>query len=297
MTALFGKLRSYAGVLPATTTIGIFMLLPIAIIFVFSFLAPGPYGGVRPELSFDAYTKLLYQRDLFDKLIFSTAYLHITFRSLWIAMAAVIGCLIIGFPVAYYIAQQPESRRNTLLLLITVPFWTNLLIRTYCWILILRDTGLVNSSLLWLGVIEQPLTLLYTDGAIAIGLIYTYVPFMVLPIYAALERQDVRLIEAARDLYADRWATLRHVVLPLAMPGIIAGSILVFIPALGAFIAPDLLGGGKKLMLGSLVQLQFAAARNWPFGSALAMVIMALVMACLLIYARNLRRSGSGLRH
>ncbi|MFV1494571.1 ABC transporter permease [Phaeobacter sp. JH18-32] len=290
-------IKSYAGILPAMGMIGIFMIIPILIILVYSFLAPGDYGGVKPEVSAEAYQRLLYQKNLFDQLVFDPAYLKIAFRSLWVAVVAVIGCLLIGFPVAYYIAGQPEERRNILLLLITIPFWTNLLIRTYCWILVLRDTGLINNALMWSGVINEPLTMLYTEGAIALGLVYTYVPFMVLPIYAALERLDVRLIEASRDLYCNRWSALRFVVIPLAMPGIIAGSILVVIPALGAFIAPDLLGGGKNLMLGSLVQLQFSAARNWPFGSALAMVIMAMVLLCLFAYARNIKKGGGGIQH
>ncbi|WP_299892481.1 ABC transporter permease [uncultured Ruegeria sp.] len=297
MTGLRAYLKDHAGILPAALVIGVFMIVPILIILIYSFLAPGDYGGVKPEFSTDAYQRLLFQNDLFDQLVFDPAYLKITFRSLWIATVAVTGCLIVGFPVAYYIAGQPEERRNVFLLLITIPFWTNLLIRTYCWILVLRDTGLINSALMALGVIDAPLTLLYTEGAIALGLIYTYIPFMVLPIYAALERLDLRLIEAARDLYSSRWGALWFIVVPLSMPGIIAGSILVFIPALGAFIAPDLLGGGKNLMLGSLVQLQFSAARNWPFGSALAMVIMAMVLLCLMLYARNLRRGGGGFQH
>ena len=168
------------------------------------------------------------------------------------------------------------------------------LIRTFCWILVLRDNGLINNGLIASGLIENPVTLLYTDGAIILGLIYTYIPFMVLPIYASLERLDLRLIEAARDLYATKWGALRHIVIPMAAPGIFAGSLLVFIPAIGAFIAPELLGGGKKLMLGSLVQLQFSSARNWPFGSALAIVIMIIVMGALMFYARGTRKSGGG---
>jgi len=266
-------------------------------VLVYSFLTPGDYGGVKFEISTEAYSKLLFQENLFGEVEFDTAYLTIAFRSVWVATVAVVGALLLGFPAAYYIAQQPEKRRNTLLLLITIPFWTNLLIRTYCWILVLRDTGLINNFLISVGLTDEPITMLYTEGAIALGLVYTYVPFMVLPIYAAIERLDVRLIEASRDLYANRWTTLRHVTLPLASPGIVAGAILVFIPALGAFIAPDLLGGGKKLMLGSLVQLQFSAGRDWPFGSALTMVIMTVVLICLLLFAWNQRRNQGGLQH
>ncbi|MDO6589751.1 ABC transporter permease [Loktanella sp. D2R18] len=297
MSSIAEKLRVYTGLMPAVFVIGVFMIVPIMIIFVYSFLVAGDFGGVKPKFSTDAYVQLLFQKNLFDVSEFNPAYLIIAFRSLWIAVVTVLGCLLLGFPVAYYIASQPEDRRNLFLLLITIPFWTNLLVRTYCWILVLRDTGLINGALINMGLIDEPLTLLYTEGAVALGLIYTYVPFMVLPIYAALERLDVRLIEASRDLYANRWVTLRHVVVPLAMPGMIAGSILVFIPALGAFIAPDLLGGGKNLMLGSLVQLQFSSARNWPFGAALSMVIMAVVLLCLYAYARNVRKNGGGVQH
>jgi len=291
------KIKHYIGVAPATLFIGFFMLMPILIIVLYSFLEANPYGGVRWNFTFDSYIKILYEKDLFDDIAFNSAYLHIIFRSIWIALVSAITCLLIGFPVAYYIAMQPQSRRNLLILLITIPFWTNLLIRTYSWILVLRDTGLVNQSLQSLGIIDIPITLLYTEGAVILGLIYTYVPFMILPIYASLERLDIRLVEACRDLYTTRWGALYHVVIPLSAPGIIAGSILVFIPSLGAFIAPELLGGGQKLMLGSLVQLQFSSARDWPFGSALAIVILAVVMLALIFYAKNADKNNKGAVH
>lgn len=297
MIRIWRALTPYAGVLPATLTVAVFMIVPLVIVLVYSFLTPGDYGGVKPIFSTDAYVRLLYQRNLFDNLAFDPAYLRIALRSLWVSVITVAGCLVLAFPVAYYIAQRPPEKRNTLLLLITIPFWTNLLIRTYCWIILLRDNGLINDALMSMGIISQPITMLYTEWAVAVGLVYTYVPFMVMPIYAALERLDPRLIEASRDLYCSRWGALRHVVLPQAGPGIVAGAILVFIPALGAFIAPDLLGGGKNLMLGSLVQLQFASARNWPFGSALAMAIMAVVLLCLLAFALYQRKSGARIEH
>jgi len=287
-------LRTYSGILPASVVIGIFMLLPILIVVVYSFMEANPYGGVRPNFSIEAYTRLFVERNLFDELAFNPAYIKIFLRSVWIAVVSVIACLLIGFPVAYYIAMQKADRRNLFVLLITIPFWTNLLIRTFSWILVLRDTGLINNALMGLGVINEPITLLYTEGAIVLGLIYTYIPFMILPIYTSLERLDLGLIEASRDLYTTKWGTLRHIVFPLAAPGIFAGCILVFIPAIGAFIAPELLGGGKNLMLGSLVQLQFSSGRNWPFGSALAVIILAIVMIVLMLYARGTRKSGDG---
>jgi len=173
-----------------------------------------------------------------------------------------------------------------MLFLITLPFWTNLLVRTYAWILILSTDGVIEQPLKFLGMIDDSLDMMYTNGAIGIGLVYTYIPLMVLPIYASLEKLDFRLIEAAHDLYANRFEVARQVIVPLAAPGIVAGCILVLIPSLGAFVAPDLLGGGKKLMLGSLIQTQFASARNWPFGSALAICLLALVMIALTYQAR-----------
>ena len=265
--------------------IGGFMVAPIGIVAAYSLLEADPYGGVRPALSLDAYLQLLFERDLDGALAFNDAYIRIFLRSVGLAGAATLLCALIGFPVAYHIAMAPRDRRNLLILLVTIPFWTNLLIRTFCWILVLRDSGLINNALLALGLVDEPITLLYTDFAILLGLVYTYIPFMVLPVYAALERLDLRLLEAAHDLYANQLRVAWRIVRPLARPGMLAGSILVFIPSVGAFIAPDLLGGGKHLMLGSLIQLQFASSRNWPFGSAIAMLLLAVVLGLLVVHA------------
>ncbi len=294
MAARGSALRRVLGLGPALAMIGAFMLVPIGIIAVYSFLEADPYGGVEPRFSLEAYIQFFFERDLDDSLVFNSAYLVIFGRSILLAAAAMLASLLIGFPVAYYMATQPAGRRNLLVFLVTIPFWTNLLIRTFCWILILRDHGLVNNLLLAAGVIDQPLTLLYTNGAILLGLVYTYIPFMILPIYASIEKLDLRLVEAAHDLYANRRQVLRRVILPLALPGIVAGSILVFIPSLGAFIAPDLLGGGKKLMIGSLIQMQFSSSRNWPFGSAAALVLMAAVLAAMTYYALGPARRSDG---
>ena len=279
------RCRGWLGVAPSLLIIGVFMLAPIGIVAVYSLLESDPYGGVRPEFSPEAWGQLLFERDLDDRLVFNDAYIDIFLRSVLLAGAATLLCLLVGFPVAWYMAMQPVDRRTLLVFLVTIPFWTNLLIRTYCWILVLRDTGLINNALRSLGIIEAPITLLYTDSAILLGLVYTYVPFMVLPLYATLEKLDLRLVEAAHDLHAGRMLAMRRVVFPLAKPGIVAGSILVFIPSVGAFIAPDLLGGGKHLMLGSLIQLQFASSRNWPFGSAVAMLLLSIVLVALICYA------------
>jgi len=182
--------------------------------------------------------------------------------------------------------QTPE-RRRILLFAVTLPFWINTLIRTYCWILILRDEGLANGVLRHAGIISDPLPLLYNDGSILLGLVYTFLPFMVLPIYSTLERIDIRLIEAAHDLYASRAAVFRRIVWPLARPGALAGATLVFAPALGSFLAPDLLGGGKKLLIGSLIQMQFTSSRNWPFGAALSTVVTVVVLTVFVIRSRR----------
>ncbi|WP_047285366.1 ABC transporter permease [Pseudomonas sp. W17] len=283
-------LRSFLGVSPALVAIGLFLIVPILIVIGYSLMEANPYGGVNKVFSSDAYTSLLFERQLDDSLAFADSYLLIALRSIGIAGLTTVITLLIGFPVAVWLAMQPVQRRGLLIFLITVPFWANLLIRTYAWILLLRNTGVINNSLMGLGVIHEPLQLLYTDGAVLLGLVYTYAPFVVLPIYATLEKMDIRLLEAAQDLYAGRWRTLRKVVLPIAKPGIFAGAILTFVPCLGAMIAPELLGGGTRMMLGNLIFRQFSDARNWPFGAALSLVLMAAVMLVLTVYALRAQR-------
>ena len=284
--------RSRAGLLaPALLIILCISILPLAITVVYSFLTPGTYGGVIWEFSTDAYVQFLFEEDIFDgTLAFNDAYVSIFLRSIGLAFGAMIGTLILGFPTAYFIATKPRNQRNLWLFLITLPFWTNLLIRTYAMLLIIRDEGFINISLMRLRLIDSPLSILYTDTAVFIGLIYSYLPFMVLPLYASLEKLDFRLVEAGYDLYASRWKVLRHVIAPLAKPGIIAGCILVFIPGLGAYITPELLGGGKSLMIGNMIAFQFGSSRNWPFGSAAALILMMLVIIVLLIYAASAGR-------
>ncbi|QEX18427.1 ABC transporter permease [Hypericibacter terrae] len=282
-----GAKRTLFLIAPAVLVIGIFMLIPMFIAMGYSFMTANPYGGVNLPLTFDAYVQFLFQRDFDDTLVFAPDYIFIILRSIYLAVATTLICLVLGLPVAWYIVCQNESRRRILLFLITLPFWINTLIRTYCWILILRDEGLINDGLRAVGITSAPLPLLYNDGSILLGLVYTFLPFMVLPIYSTLERIDFRLIEAAYDLYADRIAVFKRVVWPLAKPGALAGVGLVFAPALGSFLAPDLLGGGKKLLIGSLIQMQFSSSRNWPFGAALSTVI---AIAVLLVFALRARR-------
>ena len=241
----------------------------------YSFLTRGVYGGVELPWTAEAYTRL------FDQL-----YLTIVFRSFAIASLATALCLVLAFPAALFISRAPRHR-NLYLQLVMLPFWTSFLVRTYAWLFLLRDTGLINTALQALGIIHAPLPLLYNDGAVLLGLVYGYLPFMVLPIYATLERLDPALTEAAADLGARPLATLAHVIVPLSKPGMLAGSILVFIPCLGAFLTPDLLGGGHTVLVGNLVQNQFTTARDWPFGSAISILLMALVTAIVWIFLRR----------
>ena len=278
---------------PAMLTILVFMVAPLCFVGVYSFLTPGTYGGVVWEFSTEAYIQFLFERDFLDEtLVFTSSYLSIYGRSIGQALVATLACLAIGFPTAYFMATRPEHQRNVWVFLVTVPYWVNLLIRTVSMLFIIRDEGPLNAVLQAAGIIDEPIRIAYTDFAIGLGLVYSYLPFMVLPIYAAIERFDFRLVEAAYDLYAGRWTILRKVILPITLPGIVAGSLLVFVPSLGSFIAPDLLGGGKHLMIGNLVALQFQGSRNWPFGSAAAVILMTLVLIALmvLIWLKNRNR-------
>ncbi|MGH9673024.1 MAG: ABC transporter permease [Bryobacteraceae bacterium] len=250
-------------------------LAPLGIICAYSFLTRGAYGGQGLPATIDNWARLA------DPL-----YLRIIARSFWIAGLSTLAALLIAFPLALFITRA--GRRKTLYLnLVMLPFWTSFLVRTYAWMFLLRDTGLVNTVLQATGLIGEPLPLLYNDGAVVLGLVYGYLPFMVLPIFAALERLDESVLEAAAGLGAKPLAALWYVIVPLSRPGIVAGVVLVFIPCLGAYLTPDLLGGGKSVMIGNLVQNQFTSARDWPFGSAVSLALMALVMALLAVFLRR----------
>jgi len=288
------RLRIF-GLVPVWVTIGVLMIGPLMIMAAVSLMQANVYGGVHPQLDFSSYAQILFDTNLFDEREFNPAYLIIIMRSFTLALGATFLALLIGFPAAYFIARQPDHRKSLLVFLITIPFWTNLLVRTFAWVIILGRGGFMDQVASVFGLIEgdESINLMYTNTAILIGLVYSYLPLMVLPLYASMEKMDVRLLEAGADLYASRFDLIRRIILPLTMPGIIGGSILVFVPCLGAFIAPDLLGGGKKLMLGSLVQLQFATSRNWPFGAAIAMMLLAIVVIALMINAKAARRHAS----
>ena len=276
--------------LPAWAFIGIFGLLPVLLMAVYSFLTKEFRGGVIWEPTLAAYDQFFLDRGLFgdEPPKIEWTYITIFWRSIWQAGLATLLTLLIGFPTAWFIATRPPQTRSVWLFLVTIPYWVNLLIRTVSMKFLIRDTGPLNEFLLWTGLIDQPLALINTNFAVQLGLFYSYLPFMVLPVYAAVERYDFALSEAAADLYSDNWTTLRLVILPVVKPGIIAGCILVFVPSLGAFLAPDLLGGAKTFMIGSLIEEQFkGAAGNWPFGAAAAMILLTIVMAVLLVYARS----------
>ena len=261
---------------------------PLLIVILYSFLTPGDYGGVIWDFSGQAWFNVVVERDFFDDtLSLSDAHLSIFWRSVKLSLMTTVVAFLVGFPTAYFIATRPKNTRDIWMLLIIIPFWTNLLIRTFAVMEIIRNEGVINTVLMGLGIVDQPIQILYTEFAITLGMFYVYLPLMVLPIYASLERLDFSLVEAAYDLYASRWRVLRKVIFPLTRPGIIAGSILVFVPSLGAYVTPRVLGGGKQLMLGNLFELQFGQGRNWPLGAALSITLLAIVMIALLFYVRS----------
>ncbi|MEL7116010.1 MAG: ABC transporter permease [Pseudomonadota bacterium] len=283
--------------LPAWLTLSILVLAPVAMMLIYSFLTKEFRGGVIWEFSIEAYDQFFCNRGLFGDAPCAVewTYIGIFWRSIWQAGAATLLSLIIGFPTAYFIATRPSNQRALWVFLITIPYWVNLLIRTVSMRFLLRDNGPLNDTLLSLGVIGEPLGIMNTNFAVQVGLFYSYLPFMVLPIYAAVERYNFALSEAAADLYADKWTILRRIVLPTVRPGIIAGCILVFVPSLGAFLAPDLLGGAKNYMIGSLIEEQFKGnAGNWPFGAAAAMILLSMVLILLMIFARQKARAERG---
>jgi spermidine/putrescine transport system permease protein len=268
---------------------------PLLVVLLYSFMVKGDYGDVKYwQFSTDGWFSVFLQRDIFDDTItIADAHVTIFWRSVKLSIMTTVLALILGFPTAYFIATRPENRRDLWLFLITIPFWTNLLIRTYAMQEVIRNEGVVNTALIMVGIIDRPIQMMYTDIGILFGMVYVYLPLMVLPLYASMEKLDFRLIEAGYDLYANSWQVLRRVIIPLVKPGIIAGSILVFIPSLGAYVTPRVLGGGKNMMLGNLIELQFGQGRNWPLGSAISITLMAIVMVALLLYVRNATRSGA----
>ncbi len=266
-----------AGLLaPVTFWLGLFFLVPLLLILAYSFGTSGVYGGITLGFNPGNYLK-----------VFDPLYLEIIVRTLIIALINTFLCLTLGYPLAYFIVFRGGGWKNALILLVMVPFWTSLLIRAYAWVVILGGNGLANKALQFLGITDEPLNLIFTPQAVLMGMFYSYLPFMILPLYAALEKFDTRLKEAAQDLGASRWHTFWRVTFPLSMPGVIAGSILVFIPSAGEFVIPDLLGGSRTVMTGNLIQNQFLQARDWAFGSALSVMLAVLMLGAIMFYIRK----------
>jgi spermidine/putrescine transport system permease protein len=272
---------------PALVVLTVAAVGPLMVILIYSFLEAGKHGNVVWNFSLEGWQSILWTKDIFtDSYVLADAHLSILWRSVKLSIMTTLITFLVGFPTAWFIATRPPKARAFWLFLITIPFWTNLLIRTYAINEVIRAQGLLNSFLIWTGVISEPLDIIYTDWAIFIGMAYVYLPLMVLPLFAAIDRFDMRLLEAGYDLYASRWHILRKIILPITKPGIIAGSILVFVPSLGAYVTPRVLGGGKQMMIGNLIELQFGQGKNWPLGAALSLTLLAIVTVALLYYVK-----------
>jgi spermidine/putrescine transport system permease protein len=273
--------------LPALALLLVAAIGPLLIVLVYSFLTPGKYGNVDWIFSTNGWMQIFVTRDIFDDTLkLADGNLIIFWRSIKLSLITTVLTLAVGFPTAWYIATRPPKARAVWLFLITIPFWTNLLIRTFAINQVIRNEGILNAFLLWTGIIAAPLQITYTDTAVLIGMVYVYLPLMVLPLFAAIDRFDMRLLEAGYDLDAGRMQVLRRVIFPIVKPGVVAGSILVFIPCLGAYVTPRILGGGKLMMIGNFIELQFGQGRNWPLGAAISILLLIVVTIALLFYVR-----------
>lgn len=290
MTLARRKLLQLVGLLGAPTVFLLFFFLcPLLIMLVYSFLTPGLYGGVEWQFSHLNYGRILgWANTRYEK--FDPVFLSIFLRSLRLAALTVVTSLLVSYPAAFWISRMSPGRRDFAIFLVTLPFFVSLIVRLFAWVLILRPTGFLNQGLMGVGLTSEPIEFLYSDFAVILGMTYVFIPFMFLPLYASIEKLDVAQLEASSDLGATRFQTFRKVVLPATMPGIIGGAIITFIPALGNFIVPSVLGGAKVLMIGNLIEQQFLSARNWPFGSALAMLVMTAVLVLLVVQLRLARR-------
>lgn len=276
------------GLAPAWIIMTFALILPICIVLLVSVSTRGAYGGFEWGFSTASYTQLLFSEGWSGEVEFDPQFLAIIGRTLALAGLTTLICMVLSFPVACFIAQQSERSKAILIYLVTLPFWVSMIVRVYAWIIILGKGGPVETVLRGLGF--DPGSLLFSNGAMLTGMVYSYIPLMILPVYASIEKLDGALIEASHDLYANRLVTLRRVILPLAWPGMAAGMVLVFVPCLGAVLEPVLLGGGKQMMMGNLIQTQFGGGRNWPFGAAIAITLLMLVMVFLTVNAlRTLR--------
>jgi len=263
---------------PTLVWLSLFFALPLLVMLVVSFYQRGLYGQVVPSFTIDNYLRF-----------FEPLYMSILVETLIVSFITTIGTLLLAYPLAYYISKIPRSRQNIWLILVMVPFWINFLIRSYAWVIILRSQGIINTVLLKIGIIEIPLNLLYNWGSVMLGMIYTLLPFMVLPLYVSLEKLDKQRLEAAYDLGATRLRAFWHITLPLTKPGIIIGSVLVFVSSLGMFVVPDIMGGAKSMLLGNVIQNQFLSARDWPFGSAISMLMIILSALLIALYYKAMQ--------
>lgn len=279
------------GLLPAWLIMVLTLMIPILLVFAVSFATRGAYGGFEWSFSAASYKQLLFQDGWTGELEFNPQYLLIIGRTLYLALLTTLICALISFPVAYFISRREARTKAILIYLVTLPFWVSMIVRVYAWITILGNDGVIELGLKSAGLVDDIDSLLFNDGAMLVGLVYSYVPLMILPVFASVEKLDGAFIEASHDLYGNAWITLKRVILPLTWPGIVAGSILVFVPTLGAVLEPVLLGGGKNMLMGNLIQLQFATARNWPLGSAIAIVLLCMVVLFLVFDARRAARA------
>ncbi|MCD8198788.1 MAG: ABC transporter permease [Phascolarctobacterium sp.] len=273
-------------VIPTVAWLSIFFVIPLLIVVAVSFASRTAYGQIFFQLTISNYIRFL-----------EPLYLSIFAGTLFTAILTTVLTILMGYPLAYYIAQLPKKWQQPALVLAMIPFWINFLIRSYAWVIILRSQGVLNTLLLRIGVIDQPLQLLYNDTAVMLGMVYALLPFMVLPIYVSLEQLDYRLLEAASDLGAKPFTAFRKITLPLTIPGIAAGTILVFISSLGMFVVPDVMGGAKSALIGNLIQNQFLSARDWPFGSALSIVLAVLSLVLIMLYYKALSLQEGGERN
>ena len=268
---------------PTLAWLGFFFVIPLLIVVVVSFASRTPYGEVVFEWTMESYARF-----------FEPLYLKIFLNTILVALLTTVLTILMGYPLAYYIVHLPKKWRQVGLIMVMVPFWINFLIRSYAWVIVLRSQGLVNSILLNLGIIDRPLQLLYNGAAVMVGMVYALLPFMVLPIYVTLEQMDWKLLEAAYDLGASPFKAFRKITLPLSMSGIAEGTIMVFISSIGMFIVPDVMGGAKTVLIGNLIQNQFLSARDWPFGSALSIVLGILSLILIFLYYRAINGSKGG---
>lgn len=280
------KNRVFKTIGPVAIWLTTFFIVPLFLVFIVSFLSRGEYGDIKFSLTLDNYKRFC-----------SPVYVEIFIKTLIIAISTTLGCLVIGYPFAYFIGKSNKKYRALMLLLVILPFWTNSLVRTYAWIILLRTEGIINTLLIKIGLISTPIQMLYTDGAVFVGMLYIMLPFMILPIYTSVEKLDTSYIEAANDLGASPYKTFKEIILPLTKPGIVAGCMLVFIPTLGYFFISDLMGGSTTMLISNLIKNQFLTSRDWPFGSAIAVILIVLMLIAIGLYFKGIqpKKSRKGL--